>query len=189
VIFTREHGGTIVAEEIRKLVFSKDPNEDMEVETELLLFFAARIQHIKKLIIPALESGKHVISDRFDLSTFAYQVVARERLDLEESFKILNTFARGGIAEDGRWIGALEPDLYIFLEVNPELGLSRITLREGERNRFDDEKLVFHQRVAAGLRSGIYDKPVTAVIDAEREIEEVRAEVLEHVKNIFEIEQ
>jgi dTMP kinase len=188
VIFTREPGGTIVSEKIRELIFSKDPNEEMEVETELLLFFAARIQHIKKLIIPALEAGKHVISDRFDLSTYAYQVIARKRLELEESFKLLNIFARGGVVDDGRWVGAIEPDLYILLNVDPEIGLERAVSRRGEITRFDEENLIFHQRVATGLIRATYDKSKAVTVDASNEPDEVRKEVLVHIKNIFGME-
>ena len=189
VVFTREPGGTIVAEKIRELIFSKDPNEEMEVETELLLFFAARIQHIKKLIIPALESGKHVISDRFDLSTYAYQVIARKRLDLEESFRLLNTFARGGIVDEGRWIDAIEPDLYILLDVDPKLGLERAASRGSEMTRFDNEKLSFHQRVAVGLERDLYHKTHTAVIDANNKPDEVREETLMYIKNTLGMKQ
>jgi len=188
VVFTREPGGTIVAEKIRELIFSKEPNEAMEVETELLLFFAARIQHVKKFISPVLESGKHVISDRFSISTYAYQVIARERPDLEESFALLDTFARGGIIKGKKWINAIEPDLYILLDVSPAVGLERARTRGGEVTRFDEETLDFHKRVAEGLNRGVCGKLHAAMVDADKNHDEVKREMLAHVKNVLVME-
>ncbi|GMQ95015.1 MAG: dTMP kinase [Patescibacteria group bacterium] len=189
IVFTREPGGTLVAEKIRELLFSKDPNEEMEVETELLLFFAARIQHIKKLIIPALESGKHVICDRFNFSTYAYQVVARGRRDLEDTFHVLDAFARGGIIKNRKWIHTIEPNLYIFLDVSPRVGLARVASRGEETTRFDEESLDFHKRVAEGLRRAACGKPNAVVVDAEAEFDEVARNVLAHIKCTLNIEK
>lgn len=140
IIFTREPGGTPIAEEIRNLLM-KITNEKMLPLTELFLFCAARAQHVNSKIQPAIESGDHVICDRFDFSTMAYQIFGRERHDLTEVFKQLNSIAKNSI----------EPDLVIYLDVNPEIGLARKSAsKDGMCTRFDEEKLEFHSRVRQG---------------------------------------
>lgn len=145
ILFTREPGGTPVAEEIRDLLLRKNvenrKGEKIDALTELFLFCAARAQHIISAIKPILESGKHVICDRFDLSTIAYQIFGRERHDLGETFKQLNSIAKAGI----------EPDLLIYLDVDPKIGLARKSAsKDGICTRFDEEKLEFHYRVRQG---------------------------------------
>lgn len=185
VVYTREPGGTVIGEEIRAVLLSKEFGSQMEIETKLLLFFASRIQHLKEIVVPALESGKHVICDRFDLSTYAYQIVGEERLDLEDSFCPLDLFARGGIVSDGEWVGHIEPDLYILLDVPPILGLNRVMERGEETTYFDDQALSFHERVADGLRHAASDKGHAVIIDAGQDLPEVKKEVIVHVKNIL----
>lgn len=185
VFFTREPGGTVVAERIRNFIFSQYPEEAMEAETELLLFCAARIQHIKKFILPMLESGAHIICDRFDLSTYAYQIIARGRNDLKESFAVLDAFARGGVIKDRKWVNVLDPDFYILLDVSPAVGLARRGAHQEEVNRFDEEKFDFHQRVADGLRRAVCGKRYAAVVDANASQDEVRRNVLAHIKNVL----
>lgn len=189
VVFTREPGGTVVAERIRNLVLSakKDLGEVMETETELLLFLAARIEHLKKLIIPSLEVGKHVITDRFSLSTYAYQVWARERKDMEETFYVLDAFARGGLICGHKWQNVCEPDLWVLLEINPETGLHRAKSRK-DTNRFEEETIRFHERVADGLRRAVCGKKHAVIIDASKSIPEVRREVLAHIKQVLQME-
>jgi dTMP kinase len=111
VIFTREPGGTDVAEEIRNLVLSKrGRKEPINPLTELFLFCAARAQHVAGLIKPALDAGKHVICDRFDASTIAYQIYGRNRKNLLGEFDLLNSTAKGNI----------KPNLVIYLDVTSE---------------------------------------------------------------------
>lgn len=145
ILFTREPGGTPVAEEIRDLLLKKDAEnrkgEKIDALTELFLFCAARAQHIALTIKPMIESGKHVICDRFDLSTAAYQIFGRERHDLEGVFHQLNSIAKDGI----------DPDLLIYLDVDPEIGLARKSAsKDGICTRFDEEKMEFHNRVRQG---------------------------------------
>jgi len=132
----REPGGTRAGERIRDVVL--DPGLEMEAETELLLYLAARSQFVRELVRPALERGEVVLADRYELSTFAYQGAARG-LD-PERVRDLNAFATGG----------LRPDLTLFLDVDPEEGRRR---RHGTaRDRLEREGVAFHARVAAAYR-------------------------------------
>lgn len=141
IIFTREPGGTLMAEKIRELVLSKG-NEEMLPLTELFLFCGARAQHVNELIKSALESGKNVICDRFEASTFAYQIFGRQRPEYIEVFNQLNNIAKAG----------LELDAVIYLDVEPEVGLERkAKSKDGHCTRFDEEKLEFHKRVREGF--------------------------------------
>lgn len=136
VIFTREPGGTEVGKAIGAVLMDGKLSR-ITPETELFLFLADRTQHAHEVIIPTCESGKHVISDCYDGSTFAYQVVGHEHRTLEPRFW-------------GSRALFPEPDLYLYLAIDPELGLSRVATRGGEKTRFDRKPLEFHKRVAAG---------------------------------------
>lgn len=132
-IITREPGGTTVAEAIRAVVLDKRlPN--MHPDTELLLMFAARAEHLQKKILPALHAGKWVISDRFTDATYAYQGGGRG----------INTTR---IAELEQWTqGELQPDLTLLLDLDVEVGLQR-TRERGEADRFEEETVAFFQRI------------------------------------------
>lgn len=135
-VLTREPGGTILAEEIRQVVKSHNSGEKMHDATELLLMEAARAQHVREKILPALAGGKVVICDRFSDSTTAYQGGARDLS--REVIDYLNDFASAG----------RKPDVTILLDLPPETGFQRIASRESEGfDRFENEKLDFHRRV------------------------------------------
>lgn len=147
IVFTREPGGTDISEKIRAVLMDK-ANKSMSVLTELFLFCAARAQHVDELIRPAILSGKHVISDRFDMSTIAYQIFGRERKNMMKTFSLLNDAAKSEMV----------PDLIIYLDVIPEVGLERKSKSvEGHCTRFDEEKLEFHCRVRDGYLSQLND--------------------------------
>lgn len=142
-IFTREPGGTEISEQIRNILMHKS-NTKTTALTELFLFCAARVQHVDELVKPTLAQGKHVISDRFDVSTKAYQIYGRKRLDLLEEFNELNDIAKDGV----------EPDVIIYLDVEPEIGLLRKNKsKDGLSTRFDEEKFEFHELVRGGYIS------------------------------------
>lgn len=143
IVFTREPGGTDISEKIRAVLMDKT-NKSMSVLTELFLFCAARAQNVDELIKPAILGGKHIISDRFDMSTIAYQIFGRKRKNVMETFSLLNNVAKSKIV----------PDLVIYLDINPEVGLERKNKStEGHCTRFDEEKLEFHRRVRDGYLS------------------------------------
>ncbi|MCL5966338.1 MAG: dTMP kinase [Deltaproteobacteria bacterium] len=135
---TREPGGTPLAESVRALLLSHRDGEIIFPETELLLYEAARAQHVRIVVRPALDAGKAVLCDRFCDATLAYQGHAR-RLPaawIEE----LNAYAAGGLV----------PDLTVLLDLSPEEGFARLAARGGGRDRLEGESLKFHRLVREG---------------------------------------
>ena len=156
-LVTREPGGSKIAEKIRQLIL--DPvNEEMSAKTEALLYAASRSQHMFETVIPALKAGKIVFSDRFVDSSLAYQGAGRE-LGIA-AVKQINDFATSKI----------EPDLTIFLDVKPQVGLTRIAKeRAGKEDRLEQEKLNFHQKVYQGYQEVIKAHPERIkVVDANK---------------------
>ncbi len=171
-IKTREPGGIKIAEQIRNVILDKD-NTEMDGRCEALLYAAARRQHLVEKVIPALESGKVVLCDRFLDSSLAYQGHARG-LGIEEIYNI-NKFA----------IGEYLPDLSLIFDLNPETGLERINKnKDREVNRLDLEKIDFHNKVREGynilLGSGNNNR---VKIDASQTINEV----FESVKKVIKL--
>ncbi|MAJ97449.1 dTMP kinase [bacterium] len=162
-IYTREPGGSLYAEKIRELVLSDDAKTS-DAETQFALFWAARRDHIKKTVAPALAEGKVVICDRFDSSTYAYQLIAQEQIQLVELFwKIREHF-----------LGDYVPNAYILLDVAPKVGIARAKGRAGELNHFDKRKINFHEKVNGGLKEFIMTKVDGGiVIDAEQPLDKV----------------
>jgi len=176
VIFTREPGGTSAGELIRKVL--QDPNiPEVDVKTDLLLYSAARAEHLAKVITPALEQGKCIICDRFDLSTWAYQIHTRDNDSSAEYFGKLNSFVVGNSA----------PDIYIFLDVSPEVGAGRSRKRNDELSRFDKKNLEFHAQVREGYKKYIKKVPHKIIDTDNLSAEEVSMlvyrMVLELIKN------
>ncbi|MFP4345951.1 MAG: dTMP kinase [Anaerolineales bacterium] len=162
VLHTREPGGTEISERIRDLLH--DPaHTKMTARAEILLYSAARAQHVEERIRPALEEGRIVLCDRFFDSTYAYQGYGRG-LSLED----LRTITR--FATDG-----LVPDVTLYLDLEPEVGLGRRRSGGGEMNRLDREALDFHRRVRLGyLKLAAADPDRWLTLDAGGRIEEVQ---------------
>lgn len=170
LVMTREPGGTALAEQIRDLILS--PREELMVDdTELLLVFAARAQHIKTVIQPALRRGAWVLSDRFTDATYAYQGFGRG-IDLSR------------IAELEHFVqGSLRPDLTLLLDASVDIGLARASAR-GALDRIEQEKLCFFEKVRAGYHQQIEKEPQRfALIDAEQSLEDVALQVSEVLSN------
>lgn len=169
---TREPGGIRISEKIRNIILDRSHTE-MDGRTEALLYAAARRQHLVEKIAPALESGHIVLCDRFIDSSLAYQGVARE-LGLEEVWSI-NQFA----------IDDCMPDLTLYLDVTPEIGLQRIaTNRSDEINRLDLEKKSFHNKVREGylLLAERYKERIV-IINANQNKEQVLHDALEVINS------
>ena len=165
VVLTREPGGTAIGEQIRTVLHDPD-NKAMDARTEILLYAADRAQHVAQMIRPALANDKIVISDRYVDSTLAYQGYGRE-MDLAR-LRTITDFATGG----------LKPDLTFYLDILPEEGLQRRQLGGEEWNRMDAEALAFHRRVRAGYLALVAaDQGRWEVIDADRPVEDVQAEI------------
>lgn len=169
VVVTREPGGTPMAEELRAII-KRDGHEPMDPVTEVMLMWAARRQHVKELIMPALDRGKIVLCDRFIPSTLAYQVYGRG-LPQDVAFDpFLNmTLCGGGIGESLE--GAL-PDLTVILDVPPEVSAERVHNR-GTPDRFEQEDLAFFERVRGGYRAYRRMDRSALVIDGAQPADEV----------------
>jgi len=165
-ISTREPGGTALGEKIRGLLLDKD-NTDMAASAELLLMFAARAQHLEEKIIPALAAGTWVLCDRFTDATYAYQGFGRG-LNLEH-IKQLEVLVQGD----------LHPDFTLILDIDPELGMSRVRAR-GELDRFESEALEFFDRVRAGYRERASANPSRyRLVDASSPLAVVQEHIIE----------
>lgn len=147
VIITREPGGSEISEQIRQVILNKE-NTLMDQWTEVLLYIAARRQHLIEKILPNKNNNKIIISDRFSDSTLAYQGYARN-LDIDKINLIQKL-----IFED------YQPDLTVLFDIKPETGLQRILLRKGEKlNRLDEETTEFHQKVYKGYKKIAISNP------------------------------
>ncbi len=164
LVSTREPGGTRVGEVIRSLIKDITPDEPLDSRVELLLFYAARVQLIERIIRPALARGAWVLADRFELSTLAYQGGGR-KLPLT-MIEHLSAFC----------IENLKPDLIIFLDVTPEQGLKRIIAR-GKIDRIEQESLDFFHDVRAFYHQHIKNLDNVFMIDANQSREQVQQAV------------
>lgn len=171
-LVTREPGGSAIAEKIRQVILDPE-NEEMDDKTEALLYAAARSQHMAETVIPALKKGEVVFSDRYVDSSLAYQGAGRE-LGIA-AVQQINDFATGGI----------KPDLTIFLDVKPEVGLARISKdRAGKEDRLEQEEINFHQRVYQGYQEIIRGNPDRIqIVDADRPINQVVASCVKIITN------
>ena len=138
VVLTREPGGTPLAEQIRSLLLSVNHDEKMSNDTELLLMYAARAQHLQQVILPALAEGKTVLCDRFTDSSFAYQCAGRGLS--RDKLELLN-----------QNFVAKMPDITFWLDAPIETGMLRARER-GALDRFEQEKVAFFEKVRSGFQ-------------------------------------
>jgi len=138
VLLTREPGGTPMAEQIRALLLSVNHEENMSNDTELLLMYAARAQHLQQVIVPALTAGKTVLCDRFTDASFAYQCAGRGLS--KEKLQLLNA----------NFVSHM-PNITFWLDAPTELGMSRARER-GALDRFEQEKAAFFEKVRSGYQ-------------------------------------
>lgn len=173
-IKTREPGGIKISEDIREVILDTK-NTSMDPKTEALLYAAARRQHLVEKVIPELDKGRIVLCDRFIFSSLAYQGYARN-IGVDEVYQI-NKFA----------VGDYMPDLNIFFDVSPEVGLERINSNDNrEVNRLDLEKINFHHKVREGYNTLIEkNKDKFEVIDAEKSLNEVFDSVKSIISNFI----
>jgi len=165
LLTTREPGGTRIGEAIRE-VLHDCAHTEMAPQAEILLYSAARAQHVAEVIRPALAAGRIVLCDRYFDSTYAYQGYGRA-LPLE-ALRAITDFAVQGLI----------PDLTLYLDVPPEVGLQRRARSGEELNRLDREALDFHARVRAGyLELAAAEPSRWRIIDANRPPEDVQQEL------------
>ena len=171
-VVTREPGGTRLAENIRTLLLG-DHEEEVSEMTELLLIFAARAQHLSKVIMPALAAGKWVVSDRFTDATYAYQGGGRGLN--EQTIAQLEQIVQGD----------LRPDLTLVLDLAPEIGLERARKRAA-LDRFEREKLEFFSRVREAYRQRAMLEPKRCIlIDASQPLDQVQHDILEALERVL----
>ncbi|MBI4411322.1 MAG: dTMP kinase [Deltaproteobacteria bacterium] len=174
-VLTREPGGTVIGDQIRKILLDSE-NTGMTPLCELLLYAAGRSQHVERIIEPALKAKKIVLCDRFADATTAYQGFGRgfpvELID------IINRLA----------VGKLKPKLTFLMDCAPEIGLKRarerIALLEKtlSEDRFENEALAFHEKVREGYLTIARAEPERViVIDVNQDVEAVHQEIVKHV--------
>ncbi|WP_457649924.1 dTMP kinase [Profundibacter sp.] len=163
-LLTREPGGSEGAEEIRRLLVEGDPDR-WSAETEILLFTAARRDHLEKTIEPALTAGKTIVSDRFADSTRVYQGAARADL-------------RGVVDQLHSLMIGREPDLTFIIDMYPETALTRGLARQSGEDRFEDLGLGFQQKLRDGFLALAQDFPARChVIDGDRAMDVIADEI------------
>jgi dTMP kinase len=173
VVKTREPGGTGVGEALRDLILRKGVH--VLPVAELLVFMAIRAQHVEELILPALSTGKIVLCDRFSDATIAYQGYGRG-LDLD-TILTLNRLATKG----------LTPDLTILIDCDVATGLRRRAADSPQLDRFEDERIAFHESIRSGYRALAEAEPARfLIVDGEKGIDEIRVLIERKVESIME---
>lgn len=173
VLLTREPGGCAISEQVREILLSPE-NKAMSAETEMLLYAAARAQHIAEKILPALEAGKVVLCDRYLDSSIAYQGYGRE---LGEAWvRQINWYAIERCMPDATFLFLLEVDR----------SFERIRQGRESKDRLEQESRGFFERVDFGFHALAQKEKRIRVIDAARSVEQVWAELREKVDEVLE---
>lgn len=166
VVVTREPGGTALGEQLREMLL----NQPMSTDTEAMLMFAARIEHVAQVIRPALNAGKWVISDRFSDASFAYQGGGRG-MDWEK------------LRQLEQWVN-LQPDLTLFFDVPVEVARERLS-NNVSLDRFEQEQGEFFERVRGGYHRRVAECPARfGVIDAAQNLSAVQRQLADIIKAI-----
>ncbi|MDX1347608.1 MAG: dTMP kinase [Thiomicrorhabdus chilensis] len=174
VITTREPGGTKIGEAVREILLDKAYTQ-MHEDTELLLMFAARAQHLQEKILPALAQGKWVVSDRFTDATYAYQGAARG-IAFERIAEIENWVQKGTF-----------PDTTFVFDLPIEVGMARVASRGGQTDRFEQERHDFFEKVRnAYLKRAVQTPERYQVLDASQPLESVQAQIEARLQTLLE---
>jgi dTMP kinase len=177
VVVTREPGGTALSEKIRELLLAPSALP-MAVDTELLLMFAARAEHVDKVIKPAIERGDWVLSDRFVDATFAYQGGGRG-ISMNRIHQLADWTLQG-----------LNTDLTIIFDLPVELGQQRVQQRKGQIDRFEQEKATFFEKVRSCYLDRANDDPDRMlVLDASQTIEQVQVQLSQQLQQLLDSAQ
>lgn len=163
-ITTREPGGTAIGEILRTVIKNTDYSDILDNRSELLLLYAARIQLLEEVIKPALQAGTWVIADRFELSTLAYQGGGRG-LNQDMIHQLSNFCLQG-----------FKPDLTIYLDISPELGMQRAKLR-GDFDRIEQQSIDFFHRVQETYLRYVQNDSNVVSVNASLPLNEVQAEI------------
>ncbi|MCL5261329.1 MAG: dTMP kinase [Gammaproteobacteria bacterium] len=172
VVVTREPGGTEIAEKIRQIVLNHN-NEKMHVDTEILLYFASRAQHLQNVILPALQAGKWVLCDRFTETTYAYQGGGRG-IPMQR------------IAQLEQWVqGDLRPDYVLLLDVDVTVGMERIK-KNRVLDRLEVEQHSFFERIRNCYLEMAQKEPQRyKIINANLSEDQVKTQVTEVLRELL----
>lgn len=175
-LFTKEPGGMPLTDELRRLILNYEIDPPLE-KTELLLYMAARIEDIEKVIKPALQEGKIVIADRFNDSTIAYQASGRQIMSIDDMINFTENI-----------IDNFTPDLTIYLRLDPQTAFERKKNIDLELDRIEKAGLDFHRRVLEGFDYMAKKEPERfAIIDASKSRDEVFKEILSAIRKKVEV--
>ncbi|MGA2553240.1 MAG: dTMP kinase [Smithella sp.] len=182
IIVTQEPSGTDIGRKIGSILFNSE-HYYMCAETEMFLFCAARAQHVREKIMPALEQNKVVLCDRFSDATYAYQGAGRG-LD-HEFIRLINDYSAL----------YLKPDLTLLFDLPVEIGLQRATDRNNRLkepssiDRFERENIDFHQRIREGYLNILRNDPQRfRLIDANRDVNDIQEEVRRHISDFINLQ-
>lgn len=182
VLLTREPGGTIISNKIREILLHPE-HQEMMAETEILLYAASRAQHVREVIIPALQEGNIVLCDRFLDASIAYQGYG---LGFgQKMIKEVNKIATGG----------LTPVRTYMMDISPEEGRSRMSLRQNQEftqglDRIEEKELTYHQRVREGFLSLAKQEERIILIDGNKPVADIQQQIVEDMLSwIDQVEQ
>lgn len=173
LVVTREPGGTRLGESLRALIKEKKESEIIDNRSELLMMYAARVQLLEQVIRPALGRGDWVLSDRFEMSTYAYQGGGRGI-----NKNILDSLSAICLQD-------FKPDLILFLDIKPEQGFERIQNR-GTLDRIEQESLAFFRKVYRAYHDCLKEHDNVCVIDASAPLEVVRDAITTHLHHFLQ---
>lgn len=177
VVVTREPGGIPISEKIRAILLAPE-HAEMCNQTELLLYTAARAQHVAQLIRPALDNGQIVLCDRFEAATFAYQGNGRG-FD-KKQISLVNTFATGGVS----------PDLTMIFDLTVECASDRMSRQRATKDRLESNPRSFYERIREGyLQYAAAHPDSTVLVNASGAMESVAADVREHIARKISVVQ
>ena len=171
-VYTREPGGTKIAEDIRGLALKNYTDEAVHSDTELLLMYASRLQHVYSLIKPSLKDGLNVVSDRFYWSSVAYQGGGRG-IDLKKIIALNENFLKD-----------CEPDLVIYLDIDPITGLQRAK-KVGDPDRIEQAGLEFFNRARNVFKDLVKGSDQAVEIDASQSIVSIEKQIYQILDNHF----
>ncbi len=171
VMTTKEPGGTEVGQELRKILCTGNKDK-MDAVAEALLYYADRRIHLQSKVLPALERGTWVISDRFADSTVAYQYYGYDKRLPKEMLDQLYAIT----------VGHFRPDLTIILDIDPAKGVARSLKRNGsaavQETRFESRELAFHENLRRGFREIAQSSPHYVLLNADQSVESLHREIV-----------
>lgn len=180
-VFTREPGGTEYGEKLRDILLDKALHGKISLIAEIIGFCSVRANHCDLVIRPALNMGKNIICDRFDMSTIAYQIDGNYYQQVYHLFEQINSIAKG----DGTY-GIVQPDKVIYLDIDPAVGLARSKERGSDNGKFDSHRLDFYYRVRESYLSQYSkNKNLWEMVDAKKPLDVVYQEVKNIIFNLI----